>query len=232
MKLTGVIRCLSKFVKFGLLTYDAGNRTASLKSSEWFKELQEEEIILKTIIFNGSPRRGGDTEVMIQEMQKHLDGEVLTIRAYDHGIEGCVDCRYCWTHPRCAFADWQDVDRAIREADNIIIASPIYFGEVTGAVLNAMSKIQVYWSAKFLRQEELIEKPKKGGVILAYAGNCDINHPLKTLQIYLRNMRVVSLFDPVLSGNTDKVPARQDEHCLEQARNFARFLNQPLVPGE
>ena len=184
---------------------------------------------MKTIIFNGSPRRGGDTEVMIEEMVKHLEGEVMTIRAYDHRIEGCVDCRYCWTHPACAFPDWQEVDQAIREADNIVIASPIYFGEVTGAVLHAMSKVQVYWSAKFLRREELIDKPKKGGVILAYAGNCDIDHPLKTLKIYLNNMRVVSLFDPVISKDTDNLPAKEDRDCLEQARNFAQFLNQPLV---
>lgn len=187
---------------------------------------------MKTVIFNGSPRRGGDTEVIIQEMLKQLKGEVLAIRAYDHKIEGCVDCRYCWTHPKCSFPDWQEVDKAIREADNIVIASPIYFGEVTGAVLHTMSKIQVYWSAKFLRQEELIEKPKKGGVILAYAGNCDVNHPLKTLRIYLRNMGVVDLFDPVLSKDTDKVPASQDAHCLNQAGNLARFLNQPLGEGK
>lgn len=182
---------------------------------------------MNTVIFNGSPRRNGDTEVMLQEAVKHLMGEILTIRAYDDTIKGCVDCRYCWTHPRCAFPDWLAVDEAIREADNIIVASPVFFGNVTGDLLRAMSKVQVYWSARYLRGEQIIPKPKKGGIILAYAGNCDPKYPVHTLKAYLRNMRVEQFFDPVISADTDRIPAKEDEACLTQARALAQFLNAP-----
>ena len=86
---------------------------------------------MKTLIFNGSPRKPGDTRFMIDYLSERLSGEVHVIDAYTCGVKSCVDCRYCWTHPRCVFPDFQELDDRIRSCDNIILASPIYFSEVT-----------------------------------------------------------------------------------------------------
>lgn len=180
---------------------------------------------MKTIIFNGSPRKNGDTKAMIHYLKQHLQGEVLVVDAYDSAIKGCVDCRYCWTHPRCAFADFQEMDDLIREADNILIASPIYFNEVTGDLLSLLSKAQVYWSAKFLRKEEIILKPKRGGMIFAYAGNCDLKYPEHTCRILLKNMRVEAIHPTVTSNDTDRLPAKSDEKARAQLDELAEFLN-------
>ena len=185
---------------------------------------------MKTIIFNGSPRKNGDTVVLIHELMEHLEGEVLVVNAYESQIKGCVDCRFCWKHPRCAFADFQDLDQAIRNADNLVIASPIYFSEITGELLKILSKTQVYWSGRFIRHDQVIVKPKKGGVMLAYAGNCNLKYPLHTADLLLRNMGVEEIFTPVTAGDTDNYPAKEDEASLAQARELAKFLNEPIKP--
>lgn len=185
---------------------------------------------MKTIIFNGSPRKNGDTMVLVNELMKYLEGEVLLVNAYESQIKGCVDCRYCWKNPRCAFPDFQELDQAIRVADNIVIASPIYFSEITGELLKILSKTQVYWSGRFIRHDQVIEKPKKGGVMLAYASNCNLKYPLHTADLLLRNMGVEEIFSPVTAGDTDNIPAQADQASLAQARDLSNFLNQPLKP--
>lgn len=182
---------------------------------------------MKTIIFNGSPRKNGDTMVLVNELMAHLEGEVLLVNAYESKIKGCIDCRYCWTHPRCAIPDFQELDEAIRAADNLVIASPIYFSEITGELLKVLSKVQVYWSGRFIRHDQVIPVPKRGGVILAYAGNCDLKYPLHSANILLRNMRTTEIFQPVTAADTDNVPAKDDEKSLAQVRALARFLNTP-----
>lgn len=180
---------------------------------------------MKTLIFNGSPRKNGDTKAMIGFLKDRLNGEVHVIDAYDSPVKGCVDCRYCWTHPHCIFPDFQATDDLIRAADNIIIASPIYFNEITGDLLRLLSKAQIYWSAVFLRKEQIIDKPKRGGLIFAYAGNCDLSYPEHTARILLKNMRVEEIHPTVFSNDTDHVPARFDEQAMAMLDELALFLN-------
>lgn len=183
---------------------------------------------MKTIIFNGSPRKNGDTMVLIDELRRQLEGEVLLVNAYESKIKGCIDCRFCWKNPRCAIPDFQELDQQIRNADNIVIASPIYFSEITGELLKILSKVQVYWSGRFIRHDQVIPKAKKGGVMLAYAGNCNLKYPLHTADILLRNMRVEEIFPVVTAADTDNVPAKDDRKCLAEIQQLAKFLNEPI----
>ncbi len=55
----------------------------------------------------------------------------------------------------------------IEQADNVVVASPIYFGNVTGSLLNWVSRFQYFWSSRNIRKvEPLGEKIRKGAVIL------------------------------------------------------------------
>ncbi len=180
---------------------------------------------MKTLIFNGSPRIKGNTAYLIDHVKGKLEGEVQVINAYGADIQGCIDCRYCWSHPRCAWPDWQAIDQSIREADHVLVASPIYFSELTGNLLKVLSKTQVYWSARVLRQEKLFSGVKKGGIILTYAGHCQLEHPLHTAKILLHNMNAWEIFPPVISGDTDNVEARDDGKALAECDALANFFN-------
>jgi multimeric flavodoxin WrbA len=48
---------------------------------------------MKTLIFNGSPRKSGDTVSLINKMTENLNGEYLIIHVYESGIQPCIDCR-------------------------------------------------------------------------------------------------------------------------------------------
>jgi len=123
---------------------------------------------MKTLIINGSPRKNGNTATMLNELKKYLNGEVFQVDTYYAKSSPCFDCRHCWTNAECIIKDeMKDVYRMMDEADNFIIASPIYFGNLTGSLLNWASRLQLFWVSRYIRKvEPLSEKHRKGVVIL------------------------------------------------------------------
>lgn len=127
---------------------------------------------MQTFIVNGSPRRQGATATLVHRLRAQLRGEVTLVEAYYAGVFPCTDCRYCWTHPGCAIDDgMQKMYRAIDMADNIVIASPIYFAELTGPLLSWASRLQyLHISQKIRGVSALKEKHRHGAVVLVDGG--------------------------------------------------------------
>jgi len=128
----------------------------------------EGDMMMKTLIINGSPRKNGNTATLLNELKKHLNGEVNQIDTYYAKSLPCYDCRYCWTNAGCVIEDeMQDVYKMMEEADNVVIASPVYFGNLTGSLLNWASRLQYFWVSRYIRKiEPLSAKCRKGAVIL------------------------------------------------------------------
>ena len=123
---------------------------------------------MKTLIINGSPRKNGNTATLLSELKKHLHGEVFEIDTYYAKSSPCYDCRHCWTHAECIIKDeMQDAYELMDAADNVVVASPIYFGNLTGSLLNWASRLQYFGVSRYIRKVEPISaKYRKGAVIL------------------------------------------------------------------
>lgn len=181
---------------------------------------------MKTLIFNGSPRKNGDTVSLLNEFTKNLNGDYKVIDAYYCNIKPCLDCRYCWKNEGCCQKDeMQEVYDYIRECDNILIASPVYFSELTGQLLAVMSRLQTFFSARFFRKEVPVEKRKKGGVILTGGGDGAAENAYNTACILLRMMNAKDIAPVVLSHNTDKIPAKEDKKAVEDSIRLAKQFN-------
>lgn len=97
---------------------------------------------MKTLIFNGSPKKNGDTEVLVNELAKKLIGEVKIISCFNN-ISPCVDCRFCWSNTGCSINDeMQEVYSYLDDCDNVVLASPIWFSSLSGPLLNLTSRMQ------------------------------------------------------------------------------------------
>ena len=181
---------------------------------------------MKTLIFNGSPRVAGNTVSLVNQLTELLDGEFKIVDAYRSNISPCMDCRYCWENPGCAIKDeMQDVYDYIEECDNIVIASPIYFSELTGKLLDVGSRLQTYFCSEYFRNEKLNIKPKKGAVILVGGGDGKIEKPYETACTLMHHMNCRNIHEVVCSFDTNNVPALQDEKAVEGVRRIAEFLN-------
>lgn len=181
---------------------------------------------MKTLIFNGSPRINGDTAGLIDKLVSDLHGEYKIVNAYRCKISPCLDCRFCQKNRGCAIQDeMQEIYRYIEECDNIVIASPIYFSELTGKLLDVGSRLQAYFCCRFFQKTEPIPKPKKGAVILAAGGNGNVEKPYETACALLHNMNCHEILPAVFSRYTDKRPAVDDENCLEGLKKISDYFN-------
>ncbi|MBQ6468260.1 MAG: flavodoxin family protein [Clostridia bacterium] len=181
---------------------------------------------MKTLILNGSPRVAGDTVSLINIIASGLEGNTKIVNAYYCDISPCVDCRYCWKNRGCAINDeMQDVYKYIEECDNVVIASPIYFSELTGKLLDIGSRLQTNFCGQFFREEELNIKPKKGVVILVGGGDGKIDKAYETACTLLHHMNCFDIHDVVYSHNTNLVPALDDEQIVESINGILVFLN-------
>ena len=181
---------------------------------------------MKTIIFNGSPRAKGDTSSLINYLLDKLNGEVKVINVYRCNISPCVDCRYCRTNPGCAIKDeMQSVYAYIEDCDNVVIASPIYFSELTGQMLNIGSRFQTYFCAGFFRKETPIKKEKRGAVILVGGGTGNASKAYDTACNILSHINCKDIFRMICSHNTDYIPAIDDVDVRKEVDELAKFLN-------
>lgn len=93
---------------------------------------------MKVIAFNGSPRKGGNTQLLIEEVFKVLESENIETELFQLGgklVHGCTACMVCRKiqDKRCHIKN--DVlnltIEKMLEADAIILGSPVYFGDVS-----------------------------------------------------------------------------------------------------
>ena len=181
---------------------------------------------MKTLILNGSPRPNGDTAALIAALRERLEGEVMEISCYRAKISPCVDCRKCKEQPGCVIPDdMQKVYPFLEECDNVVIATPVYYSLPTAPVLSVASRLQTFFCASFFRKQPVKFTPKRGGILMVGGGSGGPEPAIDTCRRLLRVMRAKEIAEPVLSVNTDNIPAREDADALNAARALADFLN-------
>lgn len=93
---------------------------------------------MKVTAFNGSPRREGNTSLLIKQALEALENEGIETEVVQVGgekIKGCIACYQCFSRKdhRCAVTD--DIANSCIEkmlaSDGIIIGSPTYFAALT-----------------------------------------------------------------------------------------------------
>ena len=111
---------------------------------------------MKAIAINGSPRKGWNTDLILQEALKgaaDAGAEVEMIHLYDLNFTGCRSCFACkrkGAEPAKCF--WKDdlspVLDKILSADAVFFGTPIYFGEITIFLV----KLHIFWRNKLASQ--------------------------------------------------------------------------------
>ncbi len=90
---------------------------------------------------NGSPRKGGNTQMLVNTVLDTLSGkgwETEFVQLGGETIRGCQACSKCFKAKdgKCAFQDdcFQGIYDKIMKADAVIMGSPTYYSDVTAEV--------------------------------------------------------------------------------------------------
>ena len=187
---------------------------------------------MKPLIINGSPRPNGNTASLIRELKAHLEGDIIEISAFYSGIAPCVDCRGGWETAQCVVHDGMDV--IYEDAfDNVVIASPVYYGTLPGSVLSLMSRLQPWHVATHFLKEPLVQRPKKAAAILTAGGKGNAEKAQMHLNAFFRMLNARGFREHIAcSPDTDTIPAEQDEAAKQQVIAIAQWLNSPEPPPE
>jgi len=180
----------------------------------------------KTLIINGSPRKNGDTAFLIEELKKHLTGEVVEISAFRSNIAPCVDCRRCWETAECAVRDEMDIIYA-DDFDNVVLASPVYYMTLPGQVLSLMSRFQPQHAAMFFLNKPLNLREKKAGLILTAGGKGNDHGAHHHIRGLFRMVNAKGYEEhTVKSVKTDTLPASEDTAAHAEIVKLAAWLEE------
>ena len=187
---------------------------------------------MKVLIINGSPHPNGNTTVALREMEQVFaeEGvEVETLRIGSEAIRGCVACNSCKQSGKCVFDDAVNVAaEKFKEADGLVVASPVYYASPTGTVEAFMDRL--FCSTPF-------DKTMKVGAAVAVARRAGTTATMDALNKYfsISNMPIAS--SQYWNDAFGRAPgeASQDAEGLQVMRTLARnmaFLMKSIALGK
>ena len=123
---------------------------------------------MKVVAFNGSPRKDGNTAIMIRQAFKPLISEGIEtemIQLSGEHLWGCTACYQCFAQKNKKCAVTTDIlnhcIEKILEADAILLASPTYFGDLTSEL-----KALIDRAGMVARANDSLYKRKIGAAIV------------------------------------------------------------------
>ena len=117
----------------------------------------------KIVVLSGSPRKNGNTDKLAAafvEGAVSAGKSVEIFRVADMKIAGCLGCAHCFTEPGTCVQkdDMAQILEALKTADVFVLASPVYFWDVT-----AQLKLAIDRTYALLRAER---KTKRAAMLL------------------------------------------------------------------
>lgn len=125
----------------------------------------------------GSPLPEGNTAILLDRaLQGAADAgcmvEKITVNNLD--FQPCMEMMFCREHETCTMDDdMQQVYGKIRDADSIIIATPVMTMGIPGRLKSFMDRCQVFFMAKYVRNDPLVAPEKRKvrrGLFICIAG--------------------------------------------------------------
>ena len=103
------------------------------------------------VLVNGRPNENGTTARALSEIEATLRDEGVAVQRIWIGREpkgGCIACGGCRKGGGCAMNDVaNEIANALRDADGIVLASPVYYASPNGTFLGVLDR--VFYSSRF-----------------------------------------------------------------------------------
>jgi len=178
---------------------------------------------VKAIGIVGSPRKGGNTEFLTRHTLKAiedegLDTELITLAGLD--IRPCNACMVCKNEEGCPIDDdLFPIYTRMKEAEAIILATPVYFGSAT-ALLKALMERTGY-----IARTEMAFAGKVGGPLVV-ARRAGQNFTLAQIMYWFHIMEFFmpgSTYWNIAFGR-EKGEVESDEEGLATAWKFGKNI--------
>lgn len=125
----------------------------------------------KALVLFGSPHGHGYTRRLLDSFlecfREHKSWEIQEVDLFERAPHACTGCRVCAQKEGCSFDDLDDVDKALRQCDLLVVASPVYNFSYPAPVKAWLDRTQRYFEARFsLGMKPPIKKHRKAVLLL------------------------------------------------------------------
>ncbi|OPY50989.1 MAG: Iron-sulfur flavoprotein [Methanosaeta sp. PtaU1.Bin112] len=179
---------------------------------------------MKVLTVLASPRKGGNTEILVDEMLKGAQqkGHITEkVHLYDCEILPCLDCRGCKRASSgytCSLSDgMREIYARLEEADIIIFATPVYWYGPTAKMKLLIDRLRPYIASRKLAG-------KKGLVISPSEEGASCCGPL--LQMFAMSFDYLGMVNAgsLLAKAYEKGEIKKSPEELERAKEMGRSL--------
>lgn len=148
---------------------------------------------MKVVAINGSPRKNGNTTIIIRKVFEELEKEGIETELIHLGgnpVRGCMACGACGRNKdkQCIIKDdmINECIEKMSKADGIILGSPVYFTDVTTEMKALIDRAGMVSKAN----NDLLKHKAGGAVVAVRRGGAThafdtMNHFLHYMQMYL-----------------------------------------------
>lgn len=123
------------------------------------------------LILNGSPRRGGNTDILLRHLEQGIASagkKARQVYLAELAIAPCMSCGACELDGHCLIEDdMQALYGWLEQADCIVLASPVYFYSVSAQAKAFIDRCQALWNKKYTLQQH--DSKRRQGYLLAVA---------------------------------------------------------------
>ena len=167
-----------------------------------------------------SPRKGGNTEVLVQEAltgARDNGAEIELLTVWDKDIKPCDGCLSCEKTGKCHIKDdMQGIYPELLEADGIVWGTPVYFWSAT-----AQAKMLIDRSyALYFNKNNLANKVSGVISVGASLGNLGVWH---LFSAFFSVHHMLST-DFVYGYARNKGDIRKDKHAMKASRELGKQM--------
>ncbi len=180
------------------------------------------------VAINGSPRKGGNTEILLNTVLEELKTEgweTELIKVGGTAIRGCIACQKCFEkkNNECAYTkdNFNDIYAKLTRADAMIMGSPTYFAAVSAdlkALIERAGYVAYANNHAFTgKLGAAVVAVRRGGATHAYD---TINHMFQMSRMILPGSTYWNM-----GIGLDKGDVKEDEEGLRNMRHLGKSIN-------
>lgn len=187
---------------------------------------------MRVVAFNGSPRREGNTAILLRAVLAEVaarGGETELVQVGGRRIAGCRACLKCWKNldGRCAVKNdpingW--IAKAVA-ADGIVLGSPTYFSDVSAEMKAFIDRVGYVSKANgYLLRGRV-------GAAVASVARTGAVHALDTMHHLFLNAQMYVVGAGYMNSVTGRNPGDVEEDAvgMQNMRDLGRNLAQVLL---
>ncbi len=180
----------------------------------------------KIVAFVGSARKMGYCAQVVEQIKAEAESQraqVVVHTISDMNLKPCQGCMYCRQGKGCAIQDddMGEVYAQLKEADGVIFAAPIYFGQMSGQAMTLINRLYPLVGP----DKTPAFGVKKAIIIYAYAAPGDATYlPYAQESAPIFQSLGFDVRKTILCSNTARKTEEERSELLKRAREAAGLL--------